>query len=241
MVSPSLKLAVFGAGRWGVNLLRNFLNLPQVEVIAVVDPRPEQLTQVQQRFNLPPSIKLTSDWAAAMALSALDAIVVATPAMTHYELITAALNQGLHVLAEKPLTLNGDQCLELRRLATAKQRQLIVDHTYLFHPAVQAGKQVIDASRLGNLRYGYATRTNLGPVRLDVDALWDLAIHDIAIFNHWLGQMPCRVEAKGQTWLQSDVNYPPPLSPWLSRCGMADIDLCQSISGPYPSVLAKSR
>ncbi|MEO0824288.1 MAG: Gfo/Idh/MocA family oxidoreductase [Cyanobacteria bacterium J06635_15] len=209
MTSPALKLAVFGVGRWGVNLLRNFLALPQVEVIAVVDPRPEQLAQVQQRFDLPSAVKLTPDWAAALALPGLDAIAIATPAVTHYELITAALTQGIHVLAEKPLTLNSEQSLELCRLACDTQRQLVVDHTYLFHPAVQEGKQVLDTGRLGNLRYGYATRSNLGPVRLDVDALWDLAIHDIAIFNHWLGQMPCRVEAKGQAWLQPQVNQPP--------------------------------
>ncbi len=110
-------------------------------------------------------------------------------------LIKDALKQGYHVLAEKPLTLNPAECQELCQLAEQQHSILMVDHTYLFHPAVEQGQAVVQAGKLGDLRYGYATRTHLGPVRQDVDALWDLAIHDIAIFNNWLGQIPVKVQA----------------------------------------------
>jgi predicted dehydrogenase len=202
MSNPPLRLAVFGVGRWGVNLLRNFLALPEAEVIAVVDPRPAQLEQVRQQFELADTVVLTADWAAVMARSDLDGVVIATPAATHYELIRTALTQGKHVLAEKPLTLDASECETLCQLAEAHQRQLVIDHTYLFHPVVEKGRALIADQALGSLRYGYATRTNLGPVRQDVDALWDLAIHDIAIFNDWLGETPIAVQAHGQVWLQ---------------------------------------
>ncbi|WP_008310209.1 Gfo/Idh/MocA family protein [Leptolyngbya sp. PCC 6406] len=203
-----VRLAVFGVGRWGVNLLRNFLHLPDAEVVAVVDPRADHLATIRDRFNLDAAIHLSTDGAAVMALPTVDAVVIATPATSHYPLIVAALTQGKHVLAEKPLTLEAESCEALYALAQTHQRQLVIDHTYLFHPVVEQGQTVVAAHRLGALRYGYAARTNLGPVRPDVDALWDLAIHDIAIFNHWLGETPQTVAAQGQVWLQPQAPNP---------------------------------
>lgn len=200
-----IKLAVVGVGRWGVHLLRNFLENPQAEITAVVDPSPERLTAVKQQYNLDDKVLLTTEWQAIQQVAGLEAVVIATPASTHYPLIADALNWGYHVLAEKPLTLNPAECRELCQLAEQQKRQLMVDHTYLFHPAVERGKAVVQAGELGDLRYGYATRTHLGPVRQDVDALWDLAIHDIAIFNTWLNQPPVKVQATGTVWLQQDL------------------------------------
>ncbi|MBU7587273.1 MAG: Gfo/Idh/MocA family oxidoreductase [Nostoc sp. TH1S01] len=198
-----IKIAVIGIGRWGVHLLRNFLAHPQVNVAAVVDPHTERLTTVKQQFNLDDSILLTTQWQALKEIPDLAAVAIATPATTHYHLIKDALQQRYHVLAEKPLTLDPKECEELCHLAELQQLILMVDHTYLFHPAVTAGQTVVQAGRLGDLRYGYASRTHLGPVRQDVDALWDLAIHDIAIFNNWLGQVPVKVQATGTVWLQT--------------------------------------
>lgn len=197
-----IKIAIIGVGRWGVHLLRNFAAHPQVSVVAVVDPHPERLAAVKQQFNLDESILLTTEWQDLQQLPKLTAVAIATPAFTHYGLIKDALKQGYHVLAEKPLTLDPEECRELCLLAEQQQLILMVDHTYLFHPAVQKGQAVVQAGKLGDLRYGYATRTHLGPVRHDVDALWDLAIHDIAIFNNWLGQVPVKVQATGTVWLQ---------------------------------------
>lgn len=212
--SRTTAIAIFGAGRWGTHLLRNFLNLPQANVVAVVDPFEERLGQLAQQFNLDSRVLLTTDWLKAMHLEEIEAVAIATPAATHYPLIKAALEQGLHVLAEKPLTLDFAESLELCQLAATQQRQLVIDHTYLFHPAVQRGRTAIGQQLLGGLRYGYADRTHLGPVRQDVDALWDLAIHDIAIFNCWLNETPSQVQAQGTVWLQpkAEPQFPKGLS-----------------------------
>ncbi|NQE34827.1 Gfo/Idh/MocA family protein [Microcoleus asticus] len=190
-------IAVLGAGRWGVNLIRNFLKHPNSQVLAVVDPNLDSLAAVQKQFNLDASVILAADWSQLQALPGLEAVAIATPASTHYTLAAAALKQGYHVLAEKPLALNLTEAIELCQLAEKQQRQLFVDHTYLFHPAVDRGQTIIQQHRLGKLRYGYAQRTHFEPVRHDVDALWDLAVHDIAIFNTWLEQTPIQVSAIG--------------------------------------------
>ncbi|MEA5581352.1 Gfo/Idh/MocA family oxidoreductase [Nodularia harveyana UHCC-0300] len=197
-----MKIAVIGVGRWGVHLLRNFLAHPQVDVVAVIDPQAQRLAAVKQQFNLDANILLSTQWSDLQQVPGLTALAIATPAITHYTLIKDSLKSGYHVLAEKPLTLDPIECLELCQLAEKQHLILMVDHTYLFHPAVAQGQTVVKAGKLGDLRYGYATRTHLGPVRQDVDALWDLAIHDIAIFNNWLGQIPVKVQATGTVWLQ---------------------------------------
>lgn len=202
------RVAVFGIGRWGTHLLRNFLTHPQAKVVAVVEPDAARLAEIPQQFDLPPDILLSTDPEAVLRLPQVEAVVIATPATTHYALIQTALQQGKHVLAEKPLTLDATEARSLQTLAEQQQRQLVVDHTYLFNPAVVQGRSVIEQGKLGPLRYGYAARTHLGPVRQDVDALWDLAIHDIAIFNHWLQESPVQVQAEGQTWLQPDRRDP---------------------------------
>ncbi|MBD2772211.1 Gfo/Idh/MocA family oxidoreductase [Iningainema tapete] len=203
-MTKKIKIAVVGIGRWGVHLLRNFLQHPTALVVAVVDPNPERLAAVKQQYKLD-DVLLTTEWQALKQLTGLEAVVIATPASTHYSLITDALCWGYHVLAEKPLTLDPANSWELCQLAEKQHLHLMVDHTYLFHLAVERGQTVVQSGQLGDLRYGYATRTNLGPVRQDVDALWDLAIHDIAIFNTWLEQKPVKVQATGSVWLQKEL------------------------------------
>ena len=199
-----IRVAVLGVGRWGVHFVRNFLQHPQTELVAVVDSYQDRLTRCKEKFDLDSSkVLLTTEWEKVKQLS-IDAIVVATPATTHYNIIKDALLSGYHVLAEKPLTLDPTECIELTKLAASKKLQLLVDHTYLFNSTVTKGKDIVASKELGDLRYGYATRTHLSPVRQDVDALWDLAIHDIAIFNYWLGETPIQVQARGQVWLQPD-------------------------------------
>jgi predicted dehydrogenase len=210
-------LAVLGAGRWGTHLIRNFWADDRATIVAIADPSDDRLKQVAQRFNFGNSVDLTQNWRDLLGRSGVDAIVVATPAVTHFEIIEAALTQGYHVLAEKPLTLSASDAYALCHLAQEQQRLLVVDHTYLFHPAVQRGKAVLEAQGIGNPRYGYASRTHLGPVRQDVDALWDLAIHDLAIFNYWLGAEPIAVQAEGTIWLQ------PQQQTSLSPTGLADL------------------
>lgn len=195
-----IQIALMGVGRWGTHLLRNFLAHPQLQVRAVVDPSSKQLAATAQKFSLGSAIVLLENWEDALKLEGLDAVAIATPATTHEAIVTAALEHQLHVLCEKPLTLTAKTSTTLCQLAQKHNRQLFIDHTYLFHPAVIAAKPQL--AKLGTPRYGYAARTNLGPVRRDVDALWDLAIHDIAIFNHWLSASPVRVQAHGLSWLK---------------------------------------
>ncbi|MHC5598519.1 MAG: Gfo/Idh/MocA family protein [Nostoc sp.] len=219
-MTNQIKIAVIGVGRWGVHLLRNFLAHPQVNVVAVVDPHLERLAALKQQFNLDENVVLTTEWEDLKKVPGLTGVAIATPATTHYALIKDALQEGYHVLAEKPLTLDPVECGELCHLAEQHHLILMVDHTYLFHPAVERGKTVVQAGKLGDLRYGYATRTHLGPVRQDVDALWDLAIHDIAIFNAWLGQIPVKVQATGTVWLQGEASRELTHSP---SQGLADL------------------
>ena len=213
-----IRLAQFGVGRWGHHLLRNFLALESVEVVAVVELQAAQHDTIRTKFDLPAEVTITTEAEAVLTDTEVDAVAIATPAATHYDLIKTALKNHKHVLAEKPLTLHVDECEELCQLAANNGVRLVIDHTYLFHPVVQQGHAVLAKQPLGMLRYGYATRTNLGPVRPDVDALWDLSIHDIAIFNHWLRATPIAVAAHGQVWLQDDRVSQPHFSH-----GLADV------------------
>ncbi|MCU0527713.1 MAG: Gfo/Idh/MocA family oxidoreductase [Elainella sp. Prado103] len=222
--SESVKVALFGLGRWGSHWLRKFADHPQAELVAVVDPCVDRLELAQQGLT-DRAIATYTDWRKALEIPGLAAVAIITPASTHYEMIQTALQHNLHVLAEKPLTLETAKAIELCQLADQQQRQLVIDHTYLFNAAVQRGRCLVQQGQLGQLRYGYASRTHLGPVRHDVDALWDLAIHDIAIFNHWLNDVPVRVQAQGHQWLhlepwetlkQSDLSHP-------SSPGLADL------------------
>lgn len=198
-----IRLAVIGVGRWGRHFVRLFAQHPAVELVALVDHQRSHLRAIAKALQLPATVQLDTDLATVLETAQLDAVVIATPATSHLALIQTALRQGLHVLAEKPLTLQVADCLTLTHLAQTQGVQLFVDHTYGFHPAVQRGRAAI--LDLGPLRYGYATRSHLGPVRQDVDVLWDLAIHDLTIFNRWLGQSPDQVQAHAQSWLQSGI------------------------------------
>jgi predicted dehydrogenase len=198
-----IKLAILGVGRWGVNFVRNFLAHPETQIVAIVDPDSKHLQECQEKFSLSNSeIIFAAAWQDIRTSLELDAIVVVTPASTHYPLIADALNLGYHVLSEKPLTLEARESLELGDLAARQGKILLVDHTYLFHGVVLKGQEFLTSANLGKKLYGYATRTHLGPVRQDVDALWDLAIHDIAIFNTWLQETPQEVRAVATNWLQ---------------------------------------
>ncbi|NJN49473.1 MAG: Gfo/Idh/MocA family oxidoreductase [Alkalinema sp. RL_2_19] len=193
--------AVLGLGRWGVHWLRNFAHHPAANVVAIADSCAENLAKAH---TIVPDYAgySTTDWQAAIAQPGVEAVVVVTPAVTHFELITTALELGLHVLVEKPITVTTAEARLACELADRQQRVLMVDHTYLFNPVVQRGQTAVAA--LGDVRYAYGTRSHLGPVRQDVDVMWDLALHDLVILNHWLGRSPIAVQAKGQGWLQPD-------------------------------------
>lgn len=198
----TIRLAHVGLGRWGPNLLRAFATLPGCAVTRVCDANTQALVKAQ---ILAPDAALSSDYAEVLADSRVDAVVLAVPAVLHFEMARQALLAGKHVFVEKPLTLNLAEGEQLVALATAQQRILMVGHLLEYHPAVTYLKALLDRGDLGTLRYIYSQRLNLGVVRQDENAMWSLAPHDIAIMLYLLGKEPQSVAAHGVAYLRPGV------------------------------------
>jgi predicted dehydrogenase len=196
-------VAVVGAGHWGPHLVRNFNDHLSSHTLWVVDQAETRRKAIGERF---PSVSLSADIDEALGDDRVDAVVVATPTSTHSSLVRRALEAKKHVLVEKPITNSLEDAVELCRLAEKEDRVLMVGHVFLFNPAIRAAKDYIDAGDLGQVEYLSMTRTNLGPVRTDVNAAWDLASHDISIANYWLGTAPTTVSASGGSWLNQGVH-----------------------------------
>jgi predicted dehydrogenase len=197
-----IRVAVIGAGHWGPNLIRNFHNRERSEVAWVVDRDATRLAQVRSRFA---DVQTTGEADEALADPAVDAVVVATPARTHHGLAKAALERGKHVLVEKPIATSVDDGAELCALSERAGRVLAVGHVFLYNPGVQRVKRYLEDGHLGRVYYVSMVRTNLGPIRTDVDAAWDLASHDVAIVNYWLDAEPIGVSAIGGTWINDGI------------------------------------
>jgi predicted dehydrogenase len=157
------------------------------------------------RRNISSTIQCTNDPQAAATDPAADAVAIATPTETHYSLSKAALLAGKHVLVEQPLAARLDQAQELVAIARRERRMLAVGHVFLFNNGIRAVKSLIDRGDLGRIRYIFSSRTNLGPFRSDVNALWDLGSHDVSIFNYWLDAEPIQVTACGTSYLNPNV------------------------------------
>jgi predicted dehydrogenase len=199
-----MKVAVVGAGYWGPNLVRVFTQNPDVTGVTVCDIDKKRLDRMKKSH---PGIGLSDNLDALLSDGAVDAVVVALPAALHYDAAKKALRAGKHVLVEKPLAATGAEAEELCRLAEDGKRVLMVGHTFLFNAAVKRVKDYIDSGTLGEVYYVYGQRLNLGIVRQDVDALWNLAPHDISILLHWLGdKTPAEVAYQGASYLQKGVD-----------------------------------
>jgi predicted dehydrogenase len=197
-----ITLGQVGLGYWGPNLLRNFGALPKATVKAVCDLDEGALAQVEERY---PRLIRTSDYKDLLCDPEIDALVVATSAVTHYGLARAALEADKHVFVEKPIALNTEDAEVLVRLADARGLVLMVGHLLLYHPAVTHLKEMIDRGDLGDVHYVYTARRNLGKVRQDENVMWSLAPHDISVALHLLGGMPATVAAQGQAYLQTGI------------------------------------
>lgn len=195
-------IAVIGAGHWGPNLIRNFHDDPRSEVLWVIDRDPSRLQEVQARFA---SMGTSVDIADALGDPRVDAVVVATPTVTHYEIVRAALAAGKHALVEKPIATTVAHAEELCSLAEKTRRVLLVGHVFLYNAAVREVKRYLEAGVLGHVYYVSLVRTNLGPIRSDVNAAWDLASHDIAMVNHWFDSEPESASACGGAWLTPGI------------------------------------
>jgi predicted dehydrogenase len=191
-------VAAVGCGYWGPNVIRNLDAVPGFELRWVCDADPDRLRPVAARY---PTARATTDLDDCFADPHVDALYLATPVSTHYELARRALLQGKHVLIEKPLATTVEQAEELAELAAARRLTLMVGHTFVFSPPVRKVKELIDSGLIGPIYYVETTRVNLGLFQKDVSVLWDLGPHDLSILNYWLGEVPIRVSARGRSYL----------------------------------------
>lgn len=169
----------------------------------VADRDPRRLRVVNEKL---PHIQTTEDSRRAIEHPEVDAVVVATPASSHFELASAALRAGKHVLVEKPIATNLADAGKLCELASTTDRILMAGHVFVFNPAVRCVKDLLTRGHLGRVFYISMQRTNLGPIRTDVNAAWDLAAHDISIANFWLDARPESVSAVGTGWINHGLD-----------------------------------
>lgn len=195
-------VAVVGCGQWGPNHIRNFLSEQSARVLYAVDSDPAKLERMSILF---PGVRGIPSLSEATSDKSVTAVVVATPTSSHFKLVSEALNAGRHVLCEKPLCETVKEAVELAELAREKKRILMVGHVFLFNPGIVKMKEFTEKGELGRLYYLSAVRTNLGPIRKDCNAAFDLATHDVSIFNWLLDSEPVEVSATGAAFLQADV------------------------------------
>ena len=189
-----LKCAILGFGYWGPNLVRNFNSVADCKVKYVCDFREERLSLVNKQYQ---NIITTKDFDEVLNDTEVDAVIIATPVFTHFELAKKALLKGKNVLLEKPMTSTSKEAYELFELAQKVNKLIMVDYTFLYTGAVQKMKQLIESGSIGNVKYFDSTRINLGLFQPDINVLWDLAPHDISILNYLIQETPYSVNATG--------------------------------------------
>ena len=187
-----LRVAVVGLGYWGPNLVRNLHDVPDVEVAAICDLREDALAKVGRRF---PAVPRTSSYEDVLADDSVDAVVIATAVGTHANLVRDALQAGKHVFVEKPLAPSLAEAEELHDEATRRGLTLMVGHTFLYSPPVNAVRELIRSGAVGDIYFVSMSRVNLGIHQHDVSVLWDLGPHDFSILRYWLGETPTHVSA----------------------------------------------
>jgi predicted dehydrogenase len=199
-----LTVAQIGVGYWGPNLLRNLVANKRCTVFTVVDIAAERRDFVRRLY---PAIEVTDDTEAVLQDPKVHAVVIATPVATHFDLTVKALEAGKHVLVEKPMARSVSEVERIGKSAEQSKRLAMVGHTFLFNSAVNYVKKLLDAGQLGDIRYIYSQRLNLGRIRSDVDALWNFAPHDISIIQYWLGNpTPVSILRRGVDYIQNDLD-----------------------------------
>ena len=198
-----IRVGVVGLGHWGPNLVRNFGTIPDVAVTACCDSNPERVKRVCDRFvQAKPALEARE----MLCTENIDAVAIATPSKTHYSIAKLALEKGLHVFVEKPLATSLGECEDLIQLAKNKDLVLMVGHIFLYNAAVIKLKELVDSGELGDLCYLSSARLNLGPIRQDVNALWDLSVHDISIMLHLMDCLPISVNCQGLAYVNKNVH-----------------------------------
>jgi len=191
-----IRVGVIGHGYWGPNLVRNFMAAPGSAVSAVCDQREERLTQLRKLY---PTLSTYISPVELIRDPNVDAVVVATPVSSHFDLTMSALRAGKHVLVEKPIASNSAQTRELIDEAAKRNLVLMVDHTFVYTDAVRKIRELISSGQLGEIYYYDAVRVNLGLFQHDVNVIWDLAIHDLSIMDYVLPNKPVAISATGMS------------------------------------------
>jgi predicted dehydrogenase len=191
-----IRLGVIGYGYWGPNIVRNFADVPGCRLAAVSDMSADRLAVVARRY---PGVETFTDPLALIANPAIDAVAIVTPVSSHYELALQALAAGKHVLVEKPLASTAAQAARLVEEADRRGLVLSVDHTFVYTGAVRKMRELVETDQLGDIYYYDSVRVNLGLFQHDVNVIWDLAVHDLAIMDHVLAEHPVAVAATGMS------------------------------------------
>jgi predicted dehydrogenase len=201
-----LRIGLIGFGYWGASLARNFQTAPASILASISDRNPERMVEAAALY---PASTTTSSANDLIGDGALDAIAIATPPATHFPLAMAALKAGKHVWIEKPIACSSMEAAALVEEARARNRVLMVDHTFVYSPAVRKIRELIQGGELGSLYYYDSVRTNLGRFQNDASVLWDLAYHDLAILDYLLDQQPVHVSSHGAAHLgdRHEVSY----------------------------------
>jgi UDP-2-acetamido-3-amino-2,3-dideoxy-glucuronate N-acetyltransferase len=194
------KIAVVGIGYWGKNLVRNFHELGLLEVLCDAERSVEAICNTRY-----PGVRFYREYSQVLADPSIDAVALATPAVTHYEMARAAIESGKDVLVEKPLAIDVRQGEALVKLADAKRRILMVGHILRYHPAILKLRELIDGGSLGKINYLYSNRLNIGKIRTEENILWSFAPHDISVMLSLLNEMPSRVACRGGAYLNRDI------------------------------------
>jgi len=189
-----IRIGIVGLGYWGPNLVRCFSDIADCKVTAVCDQDYDQLLRIKDRY---PGVYPMEDFDSLLDRDLVDAVVIATPTESHHQLALKALQHDLHVFVEKPLAKTSNECRELVQVAKQRNRTLFVGHVFLHASPVLKLREMIDDGELGEINYISSRRLNLGPVRKDVSALYDLAPHDISMMLYLLGQKPLSVACSG--------------------------------------------
>ena len=197
-----IRLALVGCGHWGSNYLRILQFMEGAEVVSVCDLEEGPLKRIAKQY---PNLKIVKEFSFLLKDPQIDALLIATPASTHYQLVKEALKATKHVLVEKPLALSVGEAQELVDEAERSKRILMVGHTFLYNPAVRKMKEYIKNGVLGKIYYLQAVRTHLGLIRDDVSSVWDLAPHDVSIFSYLLDREPTKVSAVGVSHLKQNL------------------------------------
>ena len=201
-IRRTVNVAVVGLGYWGPNLLRVLADDPAVEIAWICDRNPERLARFHRRH---PLARTTADIGPILEDPRVDAVVLATPVCTHYDLAAASLAAGKHTFIEKPLAPSAALADELIALADRTDRLLMCGHTFLYSPSVRAVRRMVESQVLGELYFVSSSRVNLGPYRSDVSVVWDLGPHDFSILLYWFGELPLTVQATGRDALISGI------------------------------------